>query len=91
MFDNLIGTDITGKKGFGNAKEGIRIDNSSANTIQGNATGSQVISGNQVGVAIVGAFVDAEPRRGKPDRVGQDGPDGPRQQGRGRAHQRGGQ
>ncbi len=40
---------------FGNAIEGILISNSPANTIQGNATGSQVISGNQVGVAIVGA------------------------------------
>ena len=31
------------------------IDNSSDNTIQGNASGSQVISGNQVGVALIGA------------------------------------
>ena len=41
VFDNLIGTDVTGQKGFGNAVEGMRIDNSSANTIKGNATGSQ--------------------------------------------------
>ena len=55
MVDNLIGTDSTGQQGFGNAYEGVRIDNSSGNTIQGNASGSQVISGNQVGVALIGA------------------------------------
>ena len=54
VVDNLIGTDGTGQQGFGNAEEGIRIDNSSGNTIQGNAAGSQVISGNQVGVALFG-------------------------------------
>ncbi len=52
--DNLIGTDATGQQGFGNAYEGIRVDNSAGNTIQGNAGGSQTISGNQVGVALVG-------------------------------------
>ncbi|MGO9600207.1 MAG: Calx-beta domain-containing protein [Isosphaeraceae bacterium] len=55
VFNNLIGTDQTGKQGFGNAYEGIRIDGSSANTIQGDAAGSQVISGNQVGVGIYGS------------------------------------
>ena len=54
VVDNLIGTDSTGLQGFGNAYEGIRIDNSADNTIQGNAAGSQVISGNQVGVALIG-------------------------------------
>src|SRR5208337_3807120 len=34
--------------------EGVLIDNSSNNTIQGNASGSQVISGNDVGVEILG-------------------------------------
>jgi hypothetical protein len=53
--DNLIGTDGSGGEfGFGNVHEGIRIDNSPANTIQGNAAGSQVISGNDVGIAIDG-------------------------------------
>ncbi len=55
VVDNLIGTDGTGLQGFGNAYEGVRIDNSSDNTIQGNSSGSQVISGNQVGVALIGA------------------------------------
>ncbi len=55
VVDNLIGTDSTGQQGLGNAKEGVRIDNSADNTIQGNASGSQVISGNQVGVALIGA------------------------------------
>jgi Calx-beta domain len=54
VVDNLIGTDSTGQEGFGNAYEGIRIDHSADNTIQGNAAGSQVISGNQVGVALIG-------------------------------------
>jgi hypothetical protein len=54
--DNLIGTDGSGELyGFGNAKEGILISGSSANTIQGNAAGSQVISGNQIGISIQGA------------------------------------
>jgi hypothetical protein len=52
---NFIGTDATGLQGFGNAFEGVRIDHSPSNTIQGDASGSQVISGNQVGVAIIGA------------------------------------
>src|SRR5208283_4674083 len=53
--DNLIGTDVSGTEfGFGNATEGVLIDNSSDNTIQGNASGSQVISGNDIGVEILG-------------------------------------
>ena len=55
VVDNLIGTDSTGLQGFGNANEGVLIDNSSNNTIQGNSAGSQVISGNQVGVELNGA------------------------------------
>ena len=55
VVDNLIGTDGTGEQGFGNALEGVLIDNSADNTIQGNASGSQVISGNQVGVELIGA------------------------------------
>jgi hypothetical protein len=53
--DNLIGTDVTGQQGLGNAIEGVRIDNSAANTIQGNAKGSQVISSNQQGIALIGS------------------------------------
>src|SRR5262249_55671794 len=52
---NLIGTDITGVYDLGNAQEGIRIDNASCATIEGNAAGSQVISGNLVGVVITGS------------------------------------
>jgi len=56
LVDNFIGTDVSGKHyGFGNAFEGVRIENSPANTVQGNAAGSQVISGNGVGIAILGA------------------------------------
>jgi hypothetical protein len=55
--DNLIGTDVSGTEfGFGNATEGVLIDNSSNNTIQGNPSGSQVISGNDVGVEILGGL-----------------------------------
>ncbi len=49
---NLIGTDSTGTLDLGNAEEGVLIDNASDNTVTGNANGSQVISGNLVGVAI---------------------------------------
>jgi hypothetical protein len=55
VYNNRIGTDETGKQGFGNAYEGVLIDGSSANTIQGDAAGSQVISGNQVGVELYGS------------------------------------
>ena len=53
--DNLIGTDITGTLDFGNAIEGVRIEDATDAVIQGNASGSQVISGNLVGVAIAGS------------------------------------
>jgi len=49
---NLIGTNSTGTLDLGNAEEGVLIDNASGNTVTGNANGSQVISGNLVGVAI---------------------------------------
>ncbi|WP_435005624.1 Calx-beta domain-containing protein [Tundrisphaera lichenicola] len=52
--DNLIGTDINGVADLGNAREGIRIENSSKNEILGNSRGSQVISGNNVGILIFG-------------------------------------
>ena len=53
--DNLIGTDITGTLDLGNAIEGVRIEDATDAVIQGNASGSQVISGNLVGVAIAGS------------------------------------
>jgi hypothetical protein len=52
---NLIGTDITGAIDLGNATEGVLIKNATDNTIEGNAGGSQVISGNNQGVVISGA------------------------------------
>ena len=52
--DNLIGTDGTGTDDLGNAQEGVRIDGASNNSITGDAKGSQVISGNNVGLIITG-------------------------------------
>ena len=52
--DNRIGTDGTGTADLGNAREGVRIDGAPDNTITGNAQGSQVISGNNVGLLIIG-------------------------------------
>ncbi len=63
--DNLIGTDreniniIGGWSDIGNAREGIRIEaGATSNVVIGSITdagaGSQIISGNNVGVAIVG-------------------------------------
>jgi Calx-beta domain len=51
---NLIGTNGTGNAKLGNAEEGVRIDGAPNNTISGNAKGSQVISGNNVGLLITG-------------------------------------
>jgi hypothetical protein len=59
--DNLIGTDITGTLDLGNGRAGVLIDNASGNTIMGNANGSQVISGNQVGVAITSSSPGLSP------------------------------
>lgn len=64
--DNFIGTDAKGVQDFGNANEGIWIENASGNTIGGtvvsnstsggNIAGSlNVISGNNVGVRILGS------------------------------------
>jgi parallel beta-helix repeat protein len=52
--DNLIGTDITGTLDLGNAQEGVRIENATGAVVEGNAKGSQVISGNLRGVVITG-------------------------------------
>lgn len=54
ILDNLIGTDSDGQADLGNTHEGIRIE-SSSNTVRGDAAGSQVISGNDQGVVVVGA------------------------------------
>ncbi|MFI5457958.1 MAG: beta strand repeat-containing protein, partial [Isosphaerales bacterium] len=51
---NLIGTDITGKLDLGNEDQGVLIDLAAGVVVQGNAAGSQVISGNNVGVEIEG-------------------------------------
>ena len=51
---NFIGTDSAGAADLGNAQEGVRIDGAPGNVIMGNAQGSQVISGNNVGVLING-------------------------------------
>ena len=55
VIGDLIGTDITGKLDLGNAYQGVLMDGAIGVTIQGNAAGSQVISGNTVGI-------DIEPR-----------------------------
>ncbi len=52
---NLIGTDRTGEADLGNAEAGIAIDSATGATIEGNGQGSQIISGNLVGVAINGS------------------------------------
>ena len=52
VIGNLIGTDSTGKVDLGNAFEGVLVDGASGVTIQGNAAGSQVISGNTIGVEL---------------------------------------
>lgn len=51
---NRIGTDATGLFDLGNAREGVRIEGASNNQITGDAAGSQVISGNNVGLLIIG-------------------------------------
>ncbi len=57
---NLIGTNAAGTADLGNAQEGVRVENAPADTISGNAAGSQVISGNNVGVLITGAGSTAD-------------------------------
>ena len=51
---NLIGTDIRGALDLGNEDQGVLIDSAAGVVVQGNASGSQVISGNTVGVEIDG-------------------------------------
>ena len=52
---NRIGTNATGTADLGNAEEGVLINAASGNSITGNAQGSQVISGNNVGLLISGS------------------------------------
>jgi titin len=52
--DNLVGTDLTGSFHLGNAEQGVLIDNATDDVIEGTSSGSQVISGNNVGVEIEG-------------------------------------
>ena len=54
VIGNLIGTDATGELDLGNAFEGVLIQGAGGVTIQGDASGSQVISGNTVGIEIKG-------------------------------------
>jgi len=51
---NRIGTDAEGKIDLGNAHQGVLIQDSSDNQILGDANGSQVISGNEVGISLSG-------------------------------------
>ena len=55
VYDNLIGTDSGGTLDLGNLAEGILIQDATDNVVRGDAKGSQVISGNLVGIAIAGA------------------------------------
>ena len=71
VIGNLIGTDSTGEFDLGNAFEGVLIDGAGGVTIEGDGQGSQVISGNLVGVEINGAALGA-PDRGQLHRHRQD-------------------
>ena len=51
---NFIGTDSAGIADLGNAREGVRIEGATDNLIIGNGQGSQVISGNNQGVVLIG-------------------------------------
>ena len=55
VIGNLIGTDSTGEADLGNAEAGVEIDDASGTIVEGNGQGSQVISGNLVGVEIDGS------------------------------------
>ncbi len=64
VIGNLIGTDSTGEADLGNAQAGVDIENATGVIIEGDGQGSQVISGNLVGVVINGAASTQEPGRG---------------------------
>ena len=50
VIGNLIGTDSTGEADLGNAQAGVDIESATGVIVEGNGQGSQVISGNLVGV-----------------------------------------
>jgi hypothetical protein len=52
---NLIGTDSSGTLDLGNAEQGVEIDGTTGVIVEGDGDGSQVISGNLVGVEIDGS------------------------------------
>ncbi|WP_152053317.1 Calx-beta domain-containing protein [Tautonia marina] len=52
--NNRIGSSGSGQGDLGNAKEGVRIDGAPDTRVIGDGDGSQIISGNNVGVAILG-------------------------------------
>jgi hypothetical protein len=59
ILDNFIGTDAEGNADLGNAREGVRIEDAPDNRILGDGEvasdpGTQVISGNDLGIAILG-------------------------------------
>jgi hypothetical protein len=49
---NLIGTDLSGAFDLGNTYQGVLVDAAIGVTIEGSGDGSQVISGNDVGIEI---------------------------------------
>ncbi len=51
---NRIGTDAAGVADLGNAREGVRIEGATDNLIIGDGQGSQVISGNNQGIVLIG-------------------------------------
>ena len=55
VIGNLIGTDSTGEADLGNAEAGVDIESATGEHVEGNGQGSQVISGNLVGVKINGS------------------------------------
>jgi hypothetical protein len=59
--DNLIGTNGNGVYDLGNSREGVLIDNAGGNMITGDGNGSQVISGNLIGVAITSSSSPLSP------------------------------
>ena len=65
VIGNLIGTDSSGEADLGNAEAGVDIESATGVIVEGNGQGSQVISGNQIGVKINGSIGDGKPGRGE--------------------------